>query len=260
MECKNIVSLTKIFSKMRKIAKNVLIISSVCMIAACEVLEDAANKFPTSTTTPALSNGEVISGLKEALQIGIKNSVNLTSVTDGFFKNSAIKLPFPEDAIKVKQKAIDLGMSSQVEKFELTLNRAAEDATKAALPIFADAITNMTIQDGFKILNGGDGAATKYLRDNTTAKLTAAFAPKVAESINKVKLTEYWNPIITKYNSVMAITGGQKMNPDLNAFVTERAILGLFKLVEQEENKIRKDPMARVTDILVKVFGSITGK
>ena len=230
------------------------------MIAACEVLEDAANKFPTSTTTPALSNGEVISGLKEALQIGIKNSVNLTSVTDGFFKNSAIKLPFPEDAIKVKQKAIDLGMSSQVEKFELTLNRAAEDATKAALPIFADAITNMTIQDGFKILNGGDGAATKYLRDNTTAKLTAAFAPKVAESINKVKLTEYWNPIITKYNSVMAITGGQKMNPDLNAYVTERAIIGLFKLVEQEENKIRKDPMARVTDILVKVFGSITGK
>ncbi len=230
------------------------------MIAACEVLEDAANKFPTSTSTPALSNGEVVSGLKEALQIGIKNSVNLTSVTDGFFKNSAIKLPFPEDAIKVKQKAIDLGMGSQVEKFELTLNRAAEDATKAALPIFADAITNMTIQDGFKILNGGDGAATKYLRDNTTAKLTAAFAPKVAESINKVKLTEYWNPIITKYNSVMAITGGQKMNPDLNAYVTERAITGLFKLVEQEENKIRKDPMARVTDILVKVFGSITGK
>jgi hypothetical protein len=245
---------------MRKIAKNVLIISSVCMIAACEVLEDAANKFPTSTSTPALSNGEVVSGLKEALQIGIKNSVNLTSVTDGFFKNSAIKLPFPEDAIKVKQKAIDLGMGSQVEKFELTLNRAAEDATKAALPIFADAITNMTIQDGFKILNGGDGAATRYLRDNTTAKLTAAFAPKVAESINKVKLTEYWNPIITKYNSVMAITGGQKMNPDLNAYVTERAITGLFKLVEQEENKIRKDPMARVTDILVKVFGSITGK
>jgi hypothetical protein len=245
---------------MRKLAKNVLLISSVCIVASCEVLEDTVNKFPTATSAPALSNGEVISGLKEALQIGIKNSVNLTSVTDGFFKNSAIKLPFPEDAIKVKQKAMDLGMGSQVEKFEMTLNRAAEDATKAALPIFADAITNMTIQDGFKILNGGDGAATKYLRDNTIAKLTTAFAPKVGESINKVKLTEYWNPIITKYNSVMAITGGQKMNPDLNAYVTERAIIGLFKLVEQEENKIRKDPMARVTDILVKVFGSITGK
>jgi hypothetical protein len=245
---------------MRKLAKNVLLISSICIVAACEVLEDAANKFPTAASAPALSNGEVISGLKEALQIGIKNSVNLTSVTDGFFKNSAIKLPFPEDAIKVKQKAIDLGMGSQVEKFELTLNRAAEDATKAALPIFADAITNMSIQDGFKILNGGDGAATKYLRNNTSAKLTAAFAPKVGESISKVKLTEYWNPIITKYNGVMTITGGQKMNPDLNAYVTERAILGLFKLVEQEENKIRKDPMARVTDILVKVFGSITSK
>lgn len=245
---------------MRKIAKNVLIISSFFFLSACEVLEDAANKFPTSTAAPALSNSEVISGLKEALQIGIKNSVNLTSVSDGFFKNSAIKLPFPEDAIKVRQKAIELGMTSQVEKFELTLNRAAEDATKAALPIFADAITGMSIQDGFKILNGGDGAATRYLKENTTAKLTAAFAPKVAESINRVKLTEYWNPIITKYNSVITFTGGQKVNPDLNAYVTERAIAGLFKLVEQEENKIRKDPMARVTDILMKVFGSITGK
>ena len=115
----------------------------------------------------------------------------------------------------------------------------------------------MSIQDGFKILNGGEGAATKFLKDNTTSKLVAAFSPKVAESISRVKLTDYWNPIINKYNSVMTITGGEKMNPDLNAYVTERAIAGLFKLVEDEENKIRKDPAARVSDILQKVFGSI---
>ena len=243
---------------MIQIAKSVLIASTALVMSSCDVLQEMASQVPSSTgTTPALSNGEVISGLKEALTVGIKNSVNMASVTDGFLKNSNIRLPFPDDAIKVKQKAIEWGLSGQVEKFETTLNRAAEEATKTALPIFVDAITNMSIQDGFSILNGGDGAATRFLRDNTTAKLTAAFSPKVAESISKVKLTEYWNPIATKYNSAMAITGGQKVNTDLNAYVTERAILGLFKLVEQEENKIRKDPAARVSEILRKVFGSI---
>lgn len=246
---------------MIKIVKNVCLASTVLILSSCDVLQDMASNMPSTTgTTTTLSNGEVISGLKEALNVGIKNSVNLASVTDGFLQNPAIRLPFPEDALKVKQKAIEWGLSGQVEKFETTLNRAAEDATKTALPIFMDAITNMSIQDGFAILNGGDGAATRFLRDNTTAKLTAAFSPKVAESISRVKLTEYWNPIATKYNSAMAITGGQKVNTDLNAYVTERAILGLFKLVEQEENKIRKDPGARVTEILKKVFGSIGKK
>jgi len=228
---------------------------------SCQVLEDAAGMVNTTTTPakPALTNAEVISGLKEALNVGIKNSVNLTSVTDGFLKNADIKLPFPQDALKVKEKALQLGMSGQVEKFETTLNRAAEEATKEALPIFADAITNMSISDGFAILNGGNGAATKYLKDNTTAKLVTAFSPKVEAAISKVKLTEYWNPIITKYNSAAKLTGGEQMNPDLNKYVTEKAIAGLFHMVEIEENKIRKDPLARVSDILVKVFGSITG-
>lgn len=237
------------------------IVATIALIPACDVLEEAASIVTTTTTTaakPSLTNDEVISGLKEALNVGIRNSVNLTSVTDGFLGNPSIRLPFPEDAIKVKQKALEWGLSGQVEKFETTLNRAAEEATKEALPIFADAIMNMSISDGFAILNGGDGAATKYLRDNTTQKLVAAFSPKVEAAIAKVKLTEYWNPIITKYNSAMTVTGGEKLNPDLNKYVTEKAIAGLFYMVEIEENKIRKDPMARVSDILQKVFGSIT--
>jgi hypothetical protein len=240
-----------------------LVVFSVFTLSlnSCDVLQDAATIVSTSSqpSQPQLTNDEVIAGLKEALNVGIKNSVNLTSVTDGFLKNNAIRLPFPEDAIKVRQKAIELGMSGQVEKFETTLNRAAEEATKEALPIFVDAIKNMSISDGFTILKGGDGAATKYLRDNTTAKLVAAFSPKVEAAISKVKLTEYWNPIITKYNSVVRLTGGEQMNPDLNKYITERAIKGLFHMVELEENKIRKDPLARVSDLLKKVFGSITG-
>lgn len=243
---------------MKKLA---LSLSLSLSLVSCDVVQQAANTLnsgTTSNTTPKLTNDEVISGLREALNVGIKNAVNSSSVTDGFLKNTAIRLPFPPDAIKVKEKALELRLDGQVEKFETTLNRAAEEATKEALPIFVDAIRNMSVQDGFAILNGGDGAATRFLSKQTTDKLVVAFSPKVKEATAKVKLTEYWNPLITKYNQAMTLTGGQKLNPDLDAYITQKAIEGLFYLVEQEENKIRKDPMARVTDLLTKVFGSLT--
>ena len=116
---------------------------------------------------------------------------------------------------------------------------------------------DITIEEAIKILNGGDGAATDFLRKNTEAELEAAFAPKVEESIKEVKLTEYWNPVMTKYNQAVKFTGGEEVNTDLNKYVTEKAMDGLFHMVKQEENKIRKDPAARVTDLLTKVFGSI---
>lgn len=230
----------------------------------CDVMNEVAGAvLETSTTSetakPSLTNTEVISGLKEALNVGIKNSVDLTSVTDGFLANADIRLPFPEDALKVKEKALEWGFDGKVEQFETVLNRAAEEATKEALPIFKEAILGMSISDGFSILNGGEGAATNFLKDATTAKLVEAFAPKVEAAIAKVKLTEYWSPIIDKYNvfANAPLTSAEPINPDLNAYVTEKAINGLFFMVEKEENKIRKDPIARVSDLLQKVFGSI---
>ena len=237
-----------------------LVIVIVTMCVSCGVVDLSGLPIPNTNptnNTPSLSNDEVIKGLKEALTVGIQNSVNVTGVTDGFLKNGEIRLPFPPDALKVKEKALSLGMQGQVEKFETTLNRAAEEAVKEALPIFKDAILNMSIQDGFGILKGGDGAATRFLKEKTTAGLTSAFLPKVKNATSKVQLTSYWNPIITKYNTVTALTGGEKINPDLDAYVTQLAIEGLFKMVEKEENKIRKDPGARVTDLLRKVFSSI---
>ena len=174
----------------------VLILSALTFTTSCDVANSVLQTVQTPVT-PSLTNEEVISGLKEALQVGIKNAVNLSSVTDGFYKNSLIKLPFPEDAMKVKEKALEWGLEKKVEEFEMTLNRAAEEAAKEALPIFRDAILHMSVQDGFAILNGGEGAATRFLKDNTTAKLTEAFSPKVKAAIEKVKLTNYWNPIIT---------------------------------------------------------------
>ena len=233
----------------------------IISLFSCSIIEDAATTIlnPTNNSPSKidLTNEEVISGLKEALNVGIKNAVNLSSVTDGFLKNDVIRLPFPPDAIKVREKAINFGLSKQVTTFEETLNRAAEEATKKALPIFVDAIKNMSVSDGFSILKGGDGAATKFLKSQTSNQLVIAFAPVVKEATTKVQLTAYWNPIITRYNSAMTLSGGQKLDPDLDAYITQKAIYGLFYLVETEENKIRKDPLARVSDILVKVFGSL---
>lgn len=200
-----------------------------------------------------LTNDEVIRGLKEALSIGTNNAASKASKVDGFYKNLRIKIPFPPDAQKVKTVVETVGMKSQVDKFVETLNRAAEEAAKEAAPIFLNAITGMTIEDGFNILKGPDDSATQYLKRKTSAPLTAKFRPVVKRAIQKVEVTKYWNPIITKYNQVPFVT---RVNPDLDAYVTERALNGLFKLIADEEKKIRKDPAARVTELLRRVFGA----
>lgn len=219
---------------------------------------DAANKAlegnGSGTGQNPLSNEEVINGLKEALSVGTNNSTAFASKLDGFYKNPALFIPFPEEAQKVKDYAKKVGMQAQVDKFEMTLNRAAEEASKDAASVFINAIKGMSIGDGFAILKGNDNAATQYLKDKTTDELKAKFSPIVQKAIDKVELTKYWNPIITSYNKVPMV---QKQNPDLNAYVTERAIIGLFKLIEEEEKKIRKDPIAQVTDLLKRVFGSL---
>ncbi|MDC3253092.1 DUF4197 domain-containing protein [Crocinitomicaceae bacterium] len=233
---------------------------SCVTLSSCDVLQDFADIALSGTeeaSVPKLTEEEVISGLKEALTVGITNAVTTSSITNGFLNNVNIRLPFPEDAIKVREKAISWGMENKVNQFEETLNRAAEEACKEALPIFKNAIVNMSIQDAFGILNGGNGAATNYLKSNTSSQLTNAFLPKVESAIEKVQLTKYWEPIISKYNTLQKFNGGTQINSDLNAYVTEKAINGLFFMVEKEENKIRKDPLARVSDILKKVFGSL---
>lgn len=214
------------------------------------VLEEV-NKATTSDSNP-LTNTEVIKGLREALTVGTNNSTSLTSKLDGYYKNPAIFIPFPPEAIKVKEKVEALGMKKQVDEFVITLNRAAETASKEAAPIFINAITSMSISDGFAILKGNDNAATMYLKDKTSSQLKVKFNPVVKNSIGKVKVTQYWNPVINTYNKIPFI---EKQNPDLEDYITTKAIDGLFLMIEKEERKIRKDPMARVSEILKKVFG-----
>ncbi len=208
---------------------------------------------PTTPTEKPLSNDEVIAGLRSALSVGTDSSSSRASKVDGFYKNTRLFIPFPPDAIKVKEKVEALGFKEKVDKFVLTLNRGAEEAAKESGPIFLNAIKSMSIADGFTILKGGDNAATNYLKEKTTAELKTTFTPKVKDALNKVELTKHWTPVITTYNK---IPGVEKQNPDLDAYVTEKAIAGLFILIADEEMKIRKDPIARVNDILKRVFGS----
>lgn len=200
-----------------------------------------------------LSNEDAIAGLKEALVVGSQKGSNTLSQVDGFFANAALKILLPAEAQKVESTLRKVGLGKQVDDAILSMNRAAEDACKSAAPIFSNAIKQMSFQDALGILKGGDTAATGYLRGKTTAELTNAFAPVINQSLEKVNATKYWNTLINSYNKIN-ILGGQKINPDLSAYVTEKALSGIFFQVAQEEKSIRKDPVARTSEILKKVF------
>ena len=213
------------------------------------VLASILGKKPGSGV---LSNDDIVAGLKEALQVGAENSGKKLSAIDGYFANAAIKILMPEEAKKVEQKLRAIGLGKQVDQAILSMNRAAEDAAKSAAPIFINAIKQMSFQDALGILKGGDFAATNYLKDKTSKPLTDAFRPVIEESLKKVDATKYWNTVFTTYNQFSK----DKVNPDLSAYVTEKALSGIFFQVGQEEQQIRKDPVARTTDILKKVFAN----
>lgn len=209
----------------------------------------------SNTVSPSsgnLSNDDIISGLKEALRVGTDSSTKRLSKLDGFFGDAAIKILMPEEAKKVESTLRNFGMGSLVDKAILSMNRAAEDAASGVGNIFWNAIKGMSIKDGLQILRGGDFAATEYLKSVTTKELTEKFRPVIEAALVKVDATRYWNDIFTNYNRFSR----DKVNTDLTAYVTERALSGLFYNISLEEQKIRKDPAAQVTDILKKVFSS----
>ena len=201
-----------------------------------------------------LSNDEIISGLKEALSVGTNNSTSKLSTVDGFFRDAAVKVLMPPEAQKVEKTLRSVGMGKLVDDAILSVNRAAEDASKSAAPIFLNAIKKMSVQDGLGILRGTDTAATAFLRRGTTSELTTAFKPVIDESLQKTSATKYWKTVFDTYNKLP--TTFNKVDTDLSGYVTQKALNGIFYYVAAEEKKIRTNPAARVSDILKKVFGA----
>lgn len=222
-----------------------LLIASSCSVQQVQKTIDGYLKDATPTTQ------EVAAGLKEALEKGIVAGAKKASATDGYLKNPLIRIPFPPDVKKVETKLRDLGLDSQVDRFIETLNRGAEEAAKEAAPVFVSAIKSMTINDAWDILKGQDDAATQYLQRTTSDQLKAKFMPIMKKALDKTNATRYYGDLVNTYNKIPFV---DKVNPDLDDYATDLAIQGLFKLVAQEEEKIRKNPAARTTELLKKVF------
>ncbi len=202
----------------------------------------------------SLSTDEVVSGLKQALQVGINKGADSASKLNGYFLNPVIKIPFPPEVVKIETALRKIGLGSEVDKFVLALNRGAEEAAKEAKPIFINAILSMNFSDAWAILKGEKNAATMYLKRTTSEQLIAAFSPVVEKALQKTQATRYYSDLANTYNKLPFV---QKVNPDLKLYATQKAIDGLFILVENEEAKIRENPWARTTDLLKKVFGSV---
>ena len=195
----------------------------------------------------------IVSALKEALQIGTQNSVDVLSVADGYFGNELVKILLPSQIKKVEPMMRSIGLGNTLDEFVLSMNRAAESAASEAGPIFIDAIKEMTITDAINILNGDDHAATDYFREKTSDKLTEKFRPIISAQMDEVGVTKQYKKLADGVSSNPFINLG---NLDLDTYVTNKALDGLFTIVAQEEEKIRTDPAAQVTDLLKDVFGS----
>ena len=204
-------------------------------------------------STNGLSNDEIINGLKEALSIGTDSAAKRLHTTDGFFANAALKILMPEEAKKAEATLRKAGLGALVDKAILSMNRAAEDAAGGISSIFIDAVKQMTVTDGLKILQGGDFAATEYLKSTTTATLTKKMRPVIDASLAKVNATNYWKEVFTTHNKLSF--GKTPVNTDLSSYVTEKSMSGIFYSIGLEEQKIRKNPAAQVTALLKKVFG-----
>jgi hypothetical protein len=205
----------------------------------------------TLSGSGALTHDEIVAGLKEALEVGTENAVALVSKTDGYYQNPDIKIPLPESVQKVEKLLRATGYGEKVDNFELSMNRAAERAAPEAKSIFGDAIKQMTFDDAKKILDGRDNEATLYFEDKTSDRLQEIFKPIVKEAMGEVGVTRSFQDLNAQ---AKRLPFGKSLSFDLDQYVTDGALKGLFKMLAEQERQIRTDPAARVTDLLQKVF------
>jgi hypothetical protein len=245
--------------KMRALILAVVAVLFFAPSVYCGPLDDLLKKgseFPLSSSRPSSSNEPdqktTISGLKEALSVGTEKAVGLVSKQDGYFRNELIKILLPENVQRAADMISKLGYQKQVDDLILAMNRAAEAAAPKAKAMFVQAIKEMSFDDARRILQGSNTAATEYFKGKTNDKLYTEFKPVVTSSMNKVGVAKAYKNFMTP---VQSLPLGSKDSMDLDHYVTNKALDGLFFMVAEEEKRIRTDPAARVTDLLKKVFG-----
>jgi hypothetical protein len=232
--------------------KNALAIAGAALLAGCANLPPELSTVLGSGAGAAPGELEIAQGLKEALAVGTERAVGRVGVRDGYWLNRDVNIPLPDSLRKVEKTLRAFGQGRTVDDFHLSLNRAAEAAAPEAVAIFGEAIRGMTLTDARQILDGPSDAATGYFRSRTHATLTARFTPIVSKATASVGATRKYKELVTKISKVSSSFQPQ----DLDAYVTERALAGLFRTLADEELKIRRDPAARTTELLKRVFGT----
>ncbi|QRM89617.1 DUF4197 family protein [Lacinutrix sp. WUR7] len=230
---------------MKKIFAFVILLN----LTACAELQQVIDQLPQEVGS--LSESEIGSGLREALELGIDKQVTKLTQTDGFYKNDLVKIVLPEELQKVDKALRDIGLSSLADEGLKVLNRAAEDAVSEATPIFVNAVKEITFTDAKNILLGNNDAATQYLTSKTQTALYAKFNPVIKASFDKVGADQIWANLINKYNTIPFTSN---VNPDLTDYVTEEALKGVYTMIAVEEKEIRSKSSSRTTDLLRKVF------
>jgi len=229
--------------------KFLILMALASPLASCDTLTN----LPIGTSPVSITEGEAAQGIKQALEQGIGRGIASLNIEDGFLGNQAYKIFLPAEAQRIENTLRQLGMGAMVDKAITQINRGAENAVGFARPIFTDAIMEMTITDAINIIRGPNDAATQYFRQKTTDKLKAAFAPVIKSSLDKFSATKYYGDVVNTYNNFP--TTINKINPDLQAHVVDKAVGALFDQIAKEEANIRANPVARTTEILRKVFG-----
>jgi len=214
-----------------------------------ELLSDDTSTNPTST---ALDYNTIVSGLKEALDVGTRQAIENVSQKDGYLANELIRIAMPPELQQASGLMRKFGLGTMADEFEQSVNHAAEAAAPQATNLIVDAIKDMSIEDANSILNGSDDAATQYFRDKTSSQLTELFRPSIETSLNQVGTTKYYNDLTGQVAALPLV--GETINLDLPDYVTEQALNGLFTVIAQEEKKIRDNPAARTTELLKQVF------
>ena len=227
----------------------------IIIMAGCAEVEN----FTKNLQAPGGGDptSRIIAGLKEALSIGTGNAVLDVSKAGGYFRNQSIKILLPPEIQKTTSALRKFGFGKVVDDFERSMNSAAEQAAPQAKAIFLDAIRNMSFADARRILNGYDSAATHYLRKTTSQRLTNLFRPVVTDAMNKVGVTRFYKQMV---EPLKMLPIAAPVPVDLDQYVTDKALKGLFVMVAEEEKKIRRNPAARVTELLKDVFGTMRGK
>jgi hypothetical protein len=233
----------------------VFLMTSLAGSSVAALFDDILKELPRAKSSLPQSGPDqktTVSGLKEALAVGTENAVKMLSARNGYFGSQLVKILFPEKIQRVADVVAKLGYQEQVDSFILSMNRAAEAAAPKATALFGDAIREMSFDDARTILQGGDTAATDYFRGKTAQKLYDAFKPVVVSSMGQVGVTKAYKDMMAPYEALPFVS---RESLDLDHYVTNKALDGLFRMVGEEEKKIRTNPAARVTDLLKTVFG-----